>query len=664
MPRFSDQIVEEIRARTDIVDLISQRVPLKRAGSDFKACCPFHHEKTPSFMVSPSRRSFHCFGCGVQGDVFKFIMLSDGMTFPEAVKALADKCGITLETTDDPQAAHRKTLVKIHNDLAGFYQRCLAGIAEAAHARAYLAKRKLDAKTIEQFRIGYAPTRKDVLLEWAGKNKYRVEDLVEAGLLGAPRPDHPGEGYYDKFKGRLMFPICDQGGQVVGFSGRILTDDKHAPKYYNSPETPIFRKSRVLYGLSFAKRNITRAPRREALVCEGQIDVIRCHACGFGTAVASQGTAFTEEHVALLKAYADCALLVFDGDSAGLKAATRTGRLFLAAGMPVNVALLPEGEDPDSILRDKGAEAFQAILDNHVSLVAFQIRAMRANEKAPDAADVVSRITQEVFDTLAACSKAVMRSCLAREAAEILGVPLEALEADFAAFFEDVEKRRQWQEKLQGRAPADTPREQKQTPQAPRGPAAVRDNGREPEPGPPGDAAPFGEEPAAPAAPPKPKTYRFAETALLSLAELLVKTSTTPTDDNRAIAEFVEQWLPEVARGEGVLKNVVDAALADWRDGSDKLAALASGGSDEERALVDYLSRRRSPIFATEMPMADVVKELVARAWIDFMKLSRDNTDPSTPDGQMRRLRLSSAVRKLESDTSWEVRSGLLSQLL
>ena len=654
MPFFSEQIVEEIRARTDIVDLVSQRVSLRRAGSDFKACCPFHHEKTPSFIVSPSRRSFHCFGCGVQGDVFKFLMLSEGLTFPEAVKTLAERCGVALEVVDDPGARRRKLLVKLHNDLAGFYRRCLLQLKEAETARAYVARRKIDDQTAEQFRLGYAPLRRGVLLEWAKKYDYRPEDLVEAGLLRPPRS--PGDDYYDGFRGRLMFPICDQGGQVVGFSGRILVDDKHAAKYYNSPETPIFKKSRVLYGLCFAKRAITRLPRREVLVCEGQIDVIRCHACGFANAVASQGTAFTEEHVALLKPYADAALLVFDGDAAGLKAATRTGRLFLAAGMPVQVATLPPGEDPDSILRDKGNEAFQRILDAPVSLAAFQIRALRAAEAAPDSIDAVAHITDELFETFASCSKEVLRSYLIQEAAELMHLPLSALESDFAAYQANLARRRAAH--AQTSAPPAAPASAAsaaQTSPAPAGPTS---------PAPAAQTSPAlaGPTSAPPGAPPRRR--RFPETPALSLADFLLKTSTSPSEENAALADFIAQWYPPSVRGDGPVRDVIDAALADRADGGGRLAALLSEGDEGQRALVAYLSRRASPLFASNLPLEDAVHDLVGRAWIDFLRQAREQIDPNDEDGQLRRLRLSSAIRRLESDPSWSARSALIEPLL
>lgn len=653
MPMLSDQILEEIKMRTDIVDLISQRVPLKRAGGDFKACCPFHNEHTPSFIVSPSRRSFHCFGCGAQGDVFKFLMLSEGLTFPESVKALAERCGVEIELTHDPMAAKRKTLIKIHNEVAGFFQRCLSTIKEAAPARAYLEKRGLDAETIEKFRIGYAPIGNTVLPKWAEKNGFDINDIVEAGLLSPPRQGYKEDAYYNKFRGRLMFPICDHSGQVIAFSGRILTEDKHAPKYYNSPETSIFRKSRVLYGLCFAKKNITKNKNHEVLVCEGQIDVIRCHSYGFGTAVASQGTAFTEEHVALLKPYADSALLVFDGDSAGLKAATRTGRLFLAAGMPVRVAMLPPGEDPDSFLRSKGGEAFQKLLDNPMSLAAFQIKAIRENSDNPTSIDTLARITDELFETFAACSKEILRSYLLQESAELLGIPLAAMTSDFEAHMQDQEKRRIWQERLKNGDVISNQAISSQSESADNQAVSLQ---KELEPT-------SAIEPTTSVVS-QPKRRRFVESAALGIAEYLVKTSATSTEESEKAIDFIEKWVPMPILFDGPEKTIIEATLQDRKDRGNRLSQLEADGDENIRNLIEYLVCRKSPILASEQEPLEIIKDLISHLWIDYFTITRDNTDPSSTDGQNSRLLLSSAIRKLKSSTTWEQRAEILQPLL
>lgn len=649
MPMLSEQTLEEIKMRTDIVELISQRVPLKRAGADFKACCPFHNEHTPSFIVSPSRRTFHCFGCGAQGDVFKFLMLSEGLTFPEAVKNLAERCGVSIETSIDPSAAKRKTLIKIHNEVAAFFQRCLNTIKEAAPARAYLQKRGLDAETIEKFKIGYVPVNNSVLPKWAEKNGFHVDDLVEAGLISPPRPEYKDDGYYNKFRGRLVFPICDASGQVIAFSGRILVEDKHAPKYYNSPETIIFRKSRVLYGLCFAKKNITKAKNREVIVCEGQIDVIRCHSSGFGTAVASQGTAFTEEHVTLLKPYADSALLVFDGDAAGLKAAARTGRLFLAAGLPVRVAMLPPGDDPDSFIKNKGGEAFQKLLDNPISLVAFQIKAMKESAQNPTSIDTLARITDEVFETLAASSKEILRSYLMQEAADLLGIPLAAMKSDFESHMADQEKRRLWQERLKSGSVASAEPSQD----------LIQEKAS---PATPAESKPSNQNTAAPQ--PKPMRIRIAETAALGIAEYLIKTSATSTEESDTITAFIQKWIPEYILRDSPERNIILAALQDRQDNGSRLSELSTIATSTEAIYINHLVLRKSPIFASELEPIEIIKDLTRHIWIDYFTISRDNIDPSTDDGQTRRLHLSSAIRKLKSSRSWDDCAALLEPLL
>ena len=321
--RVPDSTLEEIRLRTDLVDVISSYgVQVKRAGAGYMACCPFHHEKTPSFSIQPEKGFYHCFGCGESGDVFKFVQKQEGLGFMEAVKKLAQQCGVEIKEKDDPEAGKRARLYSLHAELAAFFRRCLLQAKEAEAAREYLKSRDLAGDIGDKFCIGYAPKGDVPLQRWAEKYKFKLEELADAGVLLPPR-----EGFsrwYNRFGGRLMFTIRDRAGRPVAFSGRILTNDKKAAKYVNSPETPIFKKSNILFALDQAAANITKAARREAIVCEGQIDVIRCHACGFNTAVASQGTSFTVEHVQLLKRCADSAVLVFDGDGAGQKAAVRS----------------------------------------------------------------------------------------------------------------------------------------------------------------------------------------------------------------------------------------------------------------------------------------------------------------------------------------------------
>ncbi len=629
--RISEQTLEEIRARTDIVELIGSRLPLKRASTDFKACCPFHKEKTPSFMVSPARRTFHCFGCGAHGDVFKFLMMADGMTFVDAVRFLAQRCGVTLDLAEDYESVARGLLMRINAELSAFYQRCLRQTAEARKARDYLASRKLDGETAERFGIGYAPDRQGTVLAWAARHGFTAEQLVTVGVLTPPREGRRTDEYYDRFHGRLIFPIRNATGQVIGFSGRILSADAKAAKYVNSPETPVFHKGSVLYALDFARRNIVRDSRREALVCEGQIDVIRCHASGFGNAVASQGTAFTEEHVKLLRRYADSALLVFDGDAAGLHAAVRTGRLFLQEGMPVQVATLPPGEDPDSIIRDKGADAFRAILEKPESLVAFQIRSMRAAEQSPDALDARARITAQVIETVASCSQAVMRSYLEQEAAQQLGVPLDALTSDLASF----------QAKTANSVHRRTPVVGSLHP-APARPQTP--------------AAPFSQSlaPAASAQPahlPPPR-----ETALYSLAQLLLQ-----ADGDDALFSRVQEWLPETVMGNAPEARVIDAALADHRDGTSYIADLSENGATAMKELLVRLSTQEAKALSSrEVTPLEAGSDLVVRVWIDYFRRLRDNLDLGKPDECRRRFELAAAIKVLETTRDWTARANAI----
>lgn len=624
--RVSEQTLEEIKQRTDIVDLIGSRISLKRAGGDFKACCPFHKEKTPSFIVSPSRRTFHCFGCGAHGDVFKFLMMSDGMTFMDAVKSLANRVGVTLDVAEDYESVARGVILRLLTELSEFYQRCLLQTAEAESAREYLASRKLDDATVRRFAIGYAPDRQGTAIKWAEKHGFTAEQLVTAGVLSPPQEGRAANDYYDRFHGRLMFPIRDATGRVVGFSGRILTNDKKVAKYVNSPETPVFHKGSILYALDFARQNIVKNPRREALVCEGQIDVIRCHSAGFGTAVASQGTAFTEDHVKLLKRYADCAKLVFDGDGAGLKAAVRTGRLFLHEGIPVQVATLPDGEDPDSIIRNNGPEAFQAILDKPESLISFQIRTLRKIESSPDAIDARTRITAQVLETISSCSQAVMRSYLENEAASLLGVPVEALQADVSVIEAKAAEAEMWKQH-----DSTTRKPQGQTRQLTQG---AQSNRR-----------------IAPLASSIP-----AESALTSLAELLIH-----APDDADVNKCVYEWLPPEVMGDTPEAKIISAAVADAQNGTAEIAELCEHGDEKVKGLLTRLSTRESKaLCAHEMSPLDAAQDLVARAWIDYMKNLRGKLDISKSDELPRRFELSKAIKVMESNHDWSVRANAL----
>jgi len=426
-----ERVLEEIRFRNDIVEVIGAYLTLRRAGSTYKACCPFHKEKTPSFNVNPNLQIFKCFGCGEGGDVISFLMKHQGLDFITAAKTLAERAGISLEMEEDSDASkHRKLIYEINHGVAQFYRRCLLQAPAAEPARRYLADRKLDGEIAESFGIGYAPDGWDVVLQWGRKYKYTPDQLEAAGLVLRGQSGRMQGKFYDRFRDRLMFPIHDSQGRVIAFSGRILIKDDKSPKYVNSPETEVFHKGRVLYGMDKARRHIVNAANREAVICEGQIDVIRCHKGGIETAVAAQGTAFTEEHVHALKNYADSVVLAFDSDSAGKNAAVKSAIVFMDAGIVARVAELPDGQDPDSFIRTHGAQAFKELLANATSAVAFQIKSLSGQEHDAHGVAATSRIAAAVLETISHSTNAVQKARLLQEAAELLNLPINALEED------------------------------------------------------------------------------------------------------------------------------------------------------------------------------------------------------------------------------------------
>ncbi len=428
----SKETIDQIRNALDIADVIGSYVQIKRAGSSIKALCPFHKEKTPSFHVNPARQAFHCFGCGVGGDVFKFVMLYDHVDFPTALRMLAARAGIAIQIDDrraGPNDGPGKDEIFAANEEASKrYQQELLRSPAAAAARDYLKKRALDVAAWAEWGIGYAPEGWDFLSGAAGpRGGPKMKALEAAGLLSANEKG----SLYDRFRGRVMFTIRDELGRAVGFSGRVLkTDDKSVGKYVNTPETPAFRKSRVLFALDKAKREIL--DRRQALLVEGQIDCIRCHLGGFKHAVASQGTAFTGEHATLLKRYADHVVVVLDADAAGRKAALRSAELLIAEGLAVSLAALPAGEDPDSLILKKGPEAFAAVLKNAQTPMGFLLGTLREQEDFRTQEGLL-RATRAATELAGHAQGAVQTEQMLREAAAGLGVGYDALRRDLKA---------------------------------------------------------------------------------------------------------------------------------------------------------------------------------------------------------------------------------------
>jgi DNA primase len=363
------ETIEQIAGGNDIVEVIGAYFPLKRAGANFKALCPFHQEKTPSFMVSPSRQTFHCFGCGAGGSVFRFVMEYEHVDFPEAVRKLATRAGITIVETrggadEDRQYETRRKLLKLHAEAAEWFHENLIKKEIGEPARKYLKQRGITAEIAKRWQLGYAPDEWDALGGWARTQGYELRDLLASGLLKT-RDESDAQGRqsaYDRFRGRIMFPICNDVGEVIAFSGRLLKDEERAAKYLNSPETPLFRKGNVLFGLHKSKRALIEA--NSAIVCEGQLDLISLFEAGITNVVAPQGTAFTENQARILKRFAEEVVLCFDSDAAGAKAAERSLDALLENDFIVRVVELPPGEDPDSLVRRDGKEQFDERVAN------------------------------------------------------------------------------------------------------------------------------------------------------------------------------------------------------------------------------------------------------------------------------------------------------------
>jgi len=373
--RIPEETIEQVLAATDIVDLVGSYFPMKRAGANFKALCPFHNEKTPSFMVNPARQSFHCFGCGEGGSAIGFVMRYENLPFVDAVRKLADRAGISIVEEHDPEADRKRRrrgrLLDLHRESAKFLHELLATHPEAAHAREYLKGRGLDREAAARWEIGWMPGNPRIFLDWARKQEFSGRELVGSGIASLKDPQRAGAGLYLRFRDRLMFPIRNDYGDTIAFSGRQLREDPNSGKYINSPETALFEKSRVLFALDRARRAMIR--EKQALLCEGQLDVIACHEHGIEHAAAPLGTAFTPAHAHLLHRYTSKVTLCFDADSAGFKAAGRAFVELAAQNIEVAVATMPAGDDPDSMLRRDGPDAFRAVLDAAAPFFDFQL---------------------------------------------------------------------------------------------------------------------------------------------------------------------------------------------------------------------------------------------------------------------------------------------------
>ena len=447
---------ERIRAASDIVDVIGSYLPLKKAGANFVALCPFHKEKTPSFNVNPHRQIFHCFGCHKGGDVFTFVKEYENIGFMDAVRRLAERAKIPIEFDQNPaeqQSRHLKDqLLQIHEQIAQRWQNCLLNEAAGQTARDYLTKRGVSAEAVKLFRLGAAPDAWDDTVNWAKSKGHDLALVEKAGLIikkaesgkaesgnqktenenteaEIRNPQSTIRNYYDRFRGRLMFPICDEQGRVIGFSGRVLSGDEKTAKYVNSPETPIFTKSRVFFGLDKSKRAILDAGF--AVVCEGQLDLIACFMGGVQNIVAPQGTAFTEQHARIIKRYVDEVVLCFDSDEAGQNAAVRSLDHLLASGLAVRVAVVPAPHDPDSFIKANGGEAFRQLVENAEGFFDYYLnRLCKLNDANTDKGQ--NAIVRGMAEAVHKTGNNVLVDKYAQKTALRLGVTPEAVRAEFA----------------------------------------------------------------------------------------------------------------------------------------------------------------------------------------------------------------------------------------
>ena len=431
MSRIPEETIQQVIAATDIVALVGRSVKLRKAGTNFLGLCPFHNEKTPSFNVSPSRNTYHCFGCGAGGTAIRFVMEHDGLSFVEAVKRLADAAGIRIEeevwdANAEAEAKHRSLLLRAHREISEWFHQLLMKHKIAAPARDYLKSRGITAEVAKNWQMGYAPPSGAFFREWAAQAKIPESVLVEAGIFVQSDEDSGRRGTYPRFRDRLMFPIRNDHGDVIAFSGRVLDPEAKTAKYLNSPETSLFSKSKVLFGFDRAKRTISKAG--EAIVCEGQIDMIMVYEAGFQNVVAGQGTAFTELHAKLLKRVCNEVVLCYDSDNAGYKAAERAFQILSPIGLTVKVASLPQGEDPDSLLRKQGAEALQAVLGNATDFLEYQIRRLRASTKSDSMVERV-RMAEQVAAAISIFTGVAQRITAVNKVAKLLEISEEQLNA-------------------------------------------------------------------------------------------------------------------------------------------------------------------------------------------------------------------------------------------
>ncbi|MDX2451160.1 DNA primase [Desulfosarcina sp.] len=416
-----DEKITAIKNASDIVDIVSETVSLRRAGRNLLGLCPFHAEKTPSFTVSPDKQIFYCFGCGAGGNVFSFLMKHSGLTFPEVARSLAGRYGIDLPTRnlsphEKKKLTERETILTLNGDAVSFYQGCLLSEERGKQAKGYLLKRGMTRKTIDEFKIGFAPEGWDSLVSHFRSRRKPVEMALQAGLIVSRKK---GEGHYDRFRNRIIFPIFNGQSQTVGFGGRVMDDA--LPKYLNSPDTPVYNKSRSMYGLNRARQKCRET--QAVYVVEGYFDLLSMHQFGIENTVATLGTSLTADHVQILKGFVGeggKAVLVYDSDLAGIKAAQRSVAVFQKGLLEARIMVLPKGHDPDSFLMAHGPDDFLEVAGQSMGMIPFMVES--AVEKHGLSIDGKVRIVNDLKSAILAIGDPVARSLRVKHLAERIGV--------------------------------------------------------------------------------------------------------------------------------------------------------------------------------------------------------------------------------------------------
>ena len=457
-----DEKKEEVRHAADIVEVVGDYVKLKRSGRSWKGLCPFHDENTPSFHVTPDLGIYKCFGCGESGDVYNFVMQMEGVGFVEAMRSLADRYGVSLPKEEDPEFDEEHHLREgIYHALryAGvFFHRHLMETDEAEDARQYLAKRGYDRQIIKKYGLGYAPNQGDKLYQTAIDSGLNEEYLLEAGLA---KPSQRGEGFYDTFRGRLMFPIFNPSGKVIAFAGRVLGNEKTA-KYINSPQTKVYNKSKVLYGVNFAKNDIRKSD--EVILVEGYTDVISLQQKGIMNVAASSGTSLTPLQMKVLHRYGETITMIYDSDSAGQMAMKRGINIALEEGMDVKLLELPEGEDPDSFVRQFGKDSFLELKkEESEDFLTYMIHKAQDEGKLDDPAEK-KKVISESLESIAHMPDQVSRETYVQHLNGLVKVGDRALFEELGKILKDLEQERKRAKRREERQAEREARQQQQAP--------------------------------------------------------------------------------------------------------------------------------------------------------------------------------------------------------